>query len=82
MARAAGKMITAEDGSALAVLPMPKRESVRAITVDVNCELYAAARREMKKRKISMRKMVDWALSSYVVAHNPQEAERLGIKSA
>jgi len=63
-------------------LPMPQREPVKVITVEVSRELYAVTRREMKRRKMTVRKLVDWALSSYLAAHNPDEATRLGIKVA
>jgi len=62
--------------------PLPERAARRPVSVEVDTELYAATRRELAKHKVTFRKVVEWALRSYLAAHNPAEAERLGIKAA
>jgi hypothetical protein len=64
------------------LLPMPERKRVKMINVPIDENLYRRARIEMNKRRMTLRMLAEWALSSYLAKYNPEEAERLGIKAA
>lgn len=60
-------------------LSLPAKEEKRLVQADVNQHLLEAAQKEMKIRKVKVRQVVEWALSMYLLATNPEEASRLGI---
>ena len=60
-------------------LSLPAKEPTKLVQADVNAHLHQAAQKEMKQRKVKVRQVVEWGLSMYLMATNPQEAKRLGI---
>ena len=64
------------------LLPMPEQEKVRTVTLEANLQLYKAAREEMKKRRVTVRKIFEWGLANYLLKCNPEAARRLGIGPA
>lgn len=61
-------------------LPLPVAEEKRLLQAEVNLELCDAVLREMKRRKVKIRQVMEWGLRAYLLATNPKEAERLGIR--
>jgi len=64
------------------VLPLPARDEIKPVNVEISRELYTVARREMKKHGITVRKIVEWGLANFLLGVNPEEAKRLGIHAA
>jgi hypothetical protein len=65
--------------SSLPPLPLPNNEEKRLMQAEVNLPLFKAVHREMKRRDLTIRKVMEWALRSYLLATNPKEAAKLGI---
>jgi hypothetical protein len=64
------------------LLPLPEREELKPVTIELSRELYAVARAEMKKRNLTVRKIVEWGLANFLISVAPEEAKRLGIRAA
>ena len=61
-------------------IPLPFNEAKRLIQAEVNQELWEAVEREMAKRKVKIRQIMEWGLRGYLLETNPKEAEKLGIR--
>jgi len=62
-----------------APLPLPTYEEKRALQADVNQQLYALVEPEIKKRRVKMTQIMEWALKCYLVQVNPKKAQEYGI---
>jgi hypothetical protein len=66
---------------ATAALPLPVHDDNKSVSVMLSRDLYGAARKEMKRRKLSVRQVLEWGLGMFLLSTNPQEAQRLGIRA-
>jgi hypothetical protein len=62
-------------------LPLPQNEKKRLMQAEVNLELFNAVHREMERKGLKIRQVMEWGLRAFLLASNPKEAARLGIKS-
>lgn len=62
-------------------LPIPKKEEKRLMQAEVNLDLFAAVEKEMERRNLKIRQVMEWGLQQFLLASNPKEAARLGIKA-
>lgn len=62
-------------------LPLPQNERKRLMQAEVNLELFNAVHREMERKDLKIRQVMEWGLRAFLLASNPKEAQRLGIKS-
>jgi hypothetical protein len=63
-------------------LKLPGPEPKIPLQVEINTELYNAVERERKQRHLKKRQIVEYGFRAFLLATNPKEAERLGIKSS
>lgn len=61
-------------------LPNTQKEKKRLMQAEVNLDLFKAARKEMRLRKINIRSLMEWGLRAFLLSCNPEEAARLGIE--
>lgn len=59
--------------------PLPFPEKKRTIQAEVNEGLFNAIEKEIGRRGLSIRKVVEWGFSTFLLNTNPNAAERLGI---
>lgn len=62
-------------------IPLPTKQATHLVQAEVDLALYTATHKEMKSRKVKIRQVVEWAMSNYLLATNPKEAERLKISA-
>ena len=62
-------------------LPLPQNEKKRLMQAEVNLDLFSAVHREMERKELKIRQVMEWGLRAFLLASNPKEAARLGIKS-
>ncbi len=55
-------------GLAAPHIPLPKKENKRLLQAEVNFELFNEAQKEMKKRGLKIRQVVEFGLSAFVKA--------------
>lgn len=60
-------------------ISIPEAEKKRLVQAEVNQELFDQASREMKKRKVKIRQIVEWGLLNYLADKNPSAAKKFGI---
>lgn len=62
-------------------LPLPQNEKKRLMQAEVNLDLFNAVSKEMERKGLKIRQVMEWGLRAYLKASNPKEASRLGINS-
>lgn len=72
-------MQTAAQNSQVPPLPLPQNEKKRLMQAEVNQELFDAVHKEMKRKDLKIRQVMEWGLRAFLLASNPKEATRLGI---
>lgn len=74
-------MSTDDIPTTAAALPLPVHDDNKSVSVMLSRDLYGAARKEMKRRRLSVRQVLEWGLGMFLLNTNPQEAQRLGIRA-
>lgn len=62
-------------------LPIPRREEKRLMQAEVNQDLFTAVQKEMEKKGLKIREIMEWGLRAFLLTSNPKEAHKLGIKA-
>lgn len=62
-------------------LPLPQTEKKRLMQAEVNLELFNAVHKEMERRGLKIRNLMEWGLKAFLLQSNPREAARLGISN-
>jgi hypothetical protein len=61
-------------------IPSTQKEAKILITAEVNAAMLVLVRSELKKRNLTLRQVVEWGLSSFLLSSNPEQAKKLGIE--
>ena len=62
------------------VIPLPTNEKKRLVQAEVNLELFEAVSVEIKNKNLKIRSVIEWGFQAFLLASNPKEAAKLGIK--
>lgn len=62
-------------------LPLPQTEKKRLMQAEVNLDLFTAVHKEMERRGLKIRNVMEWGLKAFLLSSNPKEAARLGIST-
>jgi hypothetical protein len=62
-------------------LPLPQNEKKRLMQAEVNQELFDLVHKEMKRKDLKIRSIMEWGLRAFLLASNPKEAARFGIRA-
>lgn len=54
-------------------------EQKRYINTEINLDLFIAVYNELKKRRLTIRKVIEWGFKEFLIQTNETEARRLGL---
>ena len=65
---------------AMPTIPIPNgRKQLRTVQADVDQRLFNAAQVEFKKRKLTIKDVMEWGFRAFLANTNPKAAKDLGI---
>jgi hypothetical protein len=60
-------------------LPLPQNEKKRLMQAEVAVDLFDAAHKEMKRKHLKIRQVMEFGLRAFLLQSNPEAARKLGI---
>lgn len=73
------KELEMQAATAINLPPLPQNETKRLVQAEVNSELFTAVEKELARKKLKIRQVLEWGLSTYLLNTNPKAAAELGI---